>query len=269
MTPSAPFAHATAAEVRRAARCGELTGPTAGMARGFVQANVVVVPVDYAVEFADFCAANAQACPLLGQTSTGSPHLPDVSGDGDLRSDVPRYRVYHDGVADSAQPYDVTTWWHDRLVGFLLGCSFTFEAALLEAGLPIRHIDQGRNVSMYRTDRMCTPAGRFTGPLVVSMRPIRRDRVEEAVAVSACYPRMHGAPVHVGDPAALGIADLGRPDFGDAVDVRADEVPVFWACGVTPQLALAAAAPPLAITHSPGCMYLTDLRDDGVRGLGV
>jgi uncharacterized protein YcsI (UPF0317 family) len=188
--------------------------------------------------------------------------LPDVSADGDLRTDVPRYRVYRNGVAERDEATDVTLLWRDDLVGFLLGCSFTFETALAAAELPVRHIDQGRNVPMYRTNRACTPAGRFVGPMVVSMRPYRRDQIERVTAVTARYPRMHGEPLHVGDPAALGIADINRPDFGEAVDVRADEVPVFWACGVTPQLALCAAVPPLAITHSPGCMYLTDLRED-------
>lgn len=262
MTLHVPLADATARDVRLAARRGDLSSPTSGLARGYVQTNVVILPVDYADEFAEFCEANARACPLVARTTPGSQHLPDVSADGDMRTDVPRYRVYRDGVAECDEPTDVSPLWRDDFVGFLLGCSFTFEAALAAAGLPVRHIDQNRNVPMFRTNRACTSAGRFAGPMVVSMRPYRRDQIERVTAVTARYPRMHGPPLHVGDPSVLGIADIARPDFGEAVDIRADEVPVFWACGVTPQLALEAAAPTLAITHSPGCMYLTDLRDD-------
>jgi uncharacterized protein YcsI (UPF0317 family) len=262
MTPDTSLADATAADVRHAARRGELTGPTSGLARGYVQTNVVILPAEFAAEFANFCGVNARACPLVAQTTPGSPHLSDVSADGDLRSDVPRYRVYRDGVAERDEPTDITPLWRDDLVGFLLGCSFTFEAALTAEGLAVRHIEQGRNVPMFRTNRACEPAGRFAGEMVVSMRPYRHEQVARVIALTECYPRMHGAPLHVGDPEALGITDISRPDFGEAVDIRSDEVPLFWACGVTPQLAIAAAAPPLAITHSPGCMYLTDLRDE-------
>jgi uncharacterized protein YcsI (UPF0317 family) len=230
-----------------------------------VQANVVILPQSDADDFARFCRLNSQACPLLEATLPGDPQLCRSAPGADLRSDVPRYRVFRRGVADQHEPHDVRPLWRADLVGFLLGCSFTFEAALAAAGLPPRHVEQGSNVPMYRTNRPCMPAGRFAGPLVVSMRPYRPDQVDEVVRITARYPRMHGAPVHVGRPEELGIADLSRPDFGDAVELRPGEVPVFWACGVTPQLALEAARPELAIAHSPGHMFITDLPDADFR----
>lgn len=249
---------ATAAELRAAARASHWTGPTAGLAAGFAQANVVILPEDYADEFAEFCAANPRACPLLERLLPGDPHPRLAACGADLRSDIPRYRVFHDGVPQAAEPTSIAELWRDDLVGFLLGCSFTFEAALARAGLPVRHVALGRNVPMYRTRRECVAAGRFAGPLVVSMRPYVPEVIPRVREVTAAYPRMHGAPLHHGDPAELGISDLSRPDFGDSVPLLPGEVPVFWACGVTPQLALAAARPPLAITHSPGCMFVTD-----------
>lgn len=254
-----------AAEIRRAVREGRHTGPTAGLAPGFVQTNVVILPVNVAEEFAEFCRLNSRPCPLVEMTALGDPEPKRSAPGADLRSDVPRYRVFRHGVADDVQPTDVRHLWRDDFVGFLLGCSFTFETALMLAGLPVRHLELGRNVPMYRTNRACQPAGRFAGPLVVSMRPYRPEDVERVREISGRFPTMHGEPVHVGDPAAIGIADLERPDFGDAVPLAPGEVPVFWACGVTPQLALAAARPEIAITHSPGCMFITDLREEHCR----
>jgi len=248
-------------QLRAAIRAGRWTGPTAGLAAGYAQANVVILPESLAGDFTEFCRLNPHACPLLEQTSPGDPEPHRSAPGADLRTDVPRYRVFRDGTPDQQEPTDVTALWRDDLVGFLLGCSFTFERALAAAGLPVRHVEQGRNVPMYRTSVPCRPAGPFRGPLVVSMRPYRADDVERVIAVTRQYPRMHGAPVHIGDPSALGIRDLDAPDFGDAVDIHDDELPVFWACGVTPQLALHDARPPLAITHSPGCMFVTDLED--------
>ncbi|MFO0896204.1 MAG: putative hydro-lyase [Pirellulales bacterium] len=256
-----PFAAATAAELRQAIRRGEHTGPTAGLAVGYVQANLVVVPAADAADFAAFCRQNDRPCPLVGQSEPGEPRIPAVAAEADLRTDLPRYRVFRHGVPEPTEPTDIRHLWRDDFVAFLLGCSFTFENGLSAAGLPVRHIDEGRNVPMYRTNRVCAAAGKFSGNLVVSMRPFRPEHVELAHKITARFPRMHGAPVHVGDHAELGIEDLGRPDFGDAVTVHPGETPVFWACGVTPQLALAAARCELAITHSPGCMFVTDLRD--------
>lgn len=253
------------ADLRRAIRAGQFTGQTAGQAPGYVQTNVVILPVDYAAEFAEFCRSNPRPCPLVAQTEPGNPEPANAAAGADLRTDVPRYRVFRHGVLDREEPTDIRHLWRDDLVGFLLGCSFTFESALLAAGLPVRHIEQGRNVPMYRTHIPCQPAGRFAGPLVVSMRPYPPEQADDVVRITSEFPTMHGAPVHLGDPAVLGIEDLAHPDFGDAVLVHEHEIPLFWACGVTPQLALAAARPPLAITHSPGCMFVTDLRDAAFR----
>ncbi len=249
-------------QLRAALRAKQISGPTAGMARSYVQANLVILPAADAEDFAEFCRLNDRPCPLLEQTSVGSYEPTQSAPGADLRTDVPRYRVFRHGVADKQEPTDVTHLWRDDFVGFLLGCSFTFETALEAAGLNVRHLQEGRNVPMYRTNVPCRPAGRFAGPLVVSMRPYAPDQVERVIEVTRRYPTMHGAPIHVGDPAVLGIAELGRPDFGDAVTIRDGEVPVFWACGVTPQLALDAARPEIAITHSPGCMFVTDWKEE-------
>lgn len=248
------------AELRAAVRRGDFTGQTSGQCAGFVQANVVILPEEYADDFATFCERNSQACPLLERLPAGDSQSRIATG-SDLRTDVPRYRVFHGGVADAMELNDLKHIWRGDFCTFLLGCSFTFETGLIAAGLPVRHIDERRNVPMFRTSRPCEPAGRFAGPLVVSMRPYRPEQIEAVVAVTSRYPKMHGAPIHIGDPAALGIADLRHPDFGEAATIRPEEVPVFWACGVTPQLALAAAQPEIAVTHSPGCMFVTDLRD--------
>ena len=254
----------TGADVRRACREGSLTGPTPGLALGYVQANLVMLPRDWAFDFLLFCRRNAKPCPLLDVTDPGDPEPKAVAPGADLRTDLPAYRVWgHGGLI--AEPTDVREFWRDDLVSFLIGCSFTFEKALLEAGVPVRHIEENVNVPMYRTNIACTPAGRFLGPMVVSMRPMTAPQYATATSICAKLPLAHGAPIHHGDPAALGIADVTRPDFGDAVTVRPGEQPAFWACGVTPQAALVAARPPFAITHKPGHMFLTDLRDRDLR----
>jgi uncharacterized protein YcsI (UPF0317 family) len=270
------------ADLRAAIRAGTFTGQTAGQCPGFVQTNVVILPKSYADEFEAFCRANPKPCPLVAVSEPGrfdfaGSGIPVASGPGfaaasgpgssvaadcDLRTDVPRYRVFRNGVAEPVDPTDIRDIWRGDFVGFLIGCSFTFESALVAAGLPVRNQDEGRTVPMFRTSLACTTAGRFAGPTVVSMRPYRREQVEQVIEITGRYPSMHGAPIHVGDPAAIGIRDLARPDFGDGVTIRDGEVPVFWACGVTPQLALAAAAPEIAVTHTPGCMFVTDLRNE-------
>jgi uncharacterized protein YcsI (UPF0317 family) len=257
--------HATGAEVRRRARSGELTGPTPGLALGHVQANLVVVPRELAFDFLLFCHRNPRPCPLLDVTEPGSPEPVTVAPGADLRTDVPCYRVYRHGEL-TEEPRDLSRWWHDELVGFLLGCSFTFESALLQAGVPVRHIEAGCNVPMYRTSIACRPAGAFRGRMVVSMRPLTPAQAVRAVAVCGRFPRAHGVPVHFGDPSAIGIRDLDRPDFGDPVEIRPGEVPVFWACGVTPQAVVMEVRPPLLITHKPGHMFVTDLRDTDLEG---
>lgn len=250
----------TGAEVRRAARSGQLTGPTPGLAPGFVQANLVILPRDWAFDFLLFCQRNPKPCPLLEVMDPGDPQPRSTAPGADVRTDLPRYRVYENGQL-TAHRTDIVDLWRDHFVTFLLGCSFTFEAALIAAGIPVRHIEQGRNVPMYRTNRACRAAGRFHGPMVVSMRPMTPTQAIEATRICSRFPKAHGAPVHWGDPSAIGVKDLSRPDYGDAVEVQEGEVPVFWACGVTPQAALLEAKPPLAITHEPGHMFVTDLRD--------
>jgi uncharacterized protein YcsI (UPF0317 family) len=249
-----------AASARAAIRRGECTGPTAGLAPGYTQANLMMLPEADAFDFLRFCVRNPKPCPVLEVTDPGSPEPAATAPGADLRTDVPRYRVYRDGEPDG-EPTDVREVWRDDLVAFLIGCSFTFERALLAEGVPIRHIEQGVNVPMYRTSRDCHPAGRFKGPLVVSMRPMRPEQAIRATQITSRYPTVHGAPVHVGDPEALGIADLATPDYGDTVQIRSDEIPVFWACGVTPQAVAAASRPELMITHAPGHMFVTDLPD--------
>ncbi|GLW64066.1 UPF0317 protein [Actinomadura rubrobrunea] len=235
-----------------------LRTPTAGWCAGWTQANLLAVPRDHAYDFLLFAQRNPKPCPVLDVTEPGEVSCALFCGD--LRTDLPAYVVYEDGEP-VAEVTDASGVWRDDLVAFLIGCSFTFESALLAAGVPVRHVEQGRNVPMYRTNRPCRPAGAIGGPLVVSMRPVPAHQVADAVRVTARYPAVHGAPVHVGGPAALGIADLGAPDFGDAVEVRPGEVPVFWACGVTPQAAVMASKPPFAIGHAPGHMAITDARD--------
>ncbi|WP_327086253.1 putative hydro-lyase [Nonomuraea sp. NBC_01738] len=251
----------TPAEARMRFRAG-VRVPTAGWCRGWTQANLIAVPAGLAADLARFAERNPRACPVLdvgepGETSTRL--FP-----GDLRTDLPGYRVYRNGRA-VGDPGEVAGEWRDDLVPFLIGCSFTFEAALIDAGVGMRHLQAGTNVPMYRTSRECVRAGVLGGPLVVSMRPVPEELVGVAVAVSARYPLVHGGPVHIGDPAALGIADLGRPDFGDAVEVREGEVPVFWACGVTPQAAVMAGGVEFAIGHLPGHMAILEVRDSAYR----
>ncbi|HVW02676.1 MAG TPA: putative hydro-lyase [Planctomycetaceae bacterium] len=250
-------------QVRLAARRGELTGQTSGLAPGFAQANLVVLPRDLASDFLVFCSRNPRPCPLLGLTNTGNPEAVRLAPGSDLRTDLPRYRVWRNGELVD-EPTDVTEYWRDDLVSFLIGCSFSFESALLRAGVPVRHIELGCNVPMYRTNIPCESAGVFSGPMVVSMRPMKPADAIRAVQITSRFPAVHGAPIHLGFPEQLGIADLSRPDFGDPVPVHADELPVFWACGVTPQAAVMNARPSFAITHSPGCMFVTDMSDESL-----
>ncbi len=251
----------TGAEARGLIRSGQWRRPTAGVAAGFVQANLVILASRFAEDFRTFCARNPRPCPLLELTEPGSFDPRHVAPGADLRMDLPRYRVYRDGrlVEELAS---VNELWQPDLVSFLLGCSFTFESALAAVGVPLRHIELGCNVAMYRTNWRCEPAGPFHGPLVVSMRPIPESLVLEVVRITTRFPAAHGAPVHVGNPAALGITDFERPDYGDPLPVRPGETPVFWACGVTPQAAAEAARLPLMITHAPGHMFITDVRHE-------
>lgn len=248
----------TAEKARAAIRSGAFTGHTSGVAPDHVQGNVVILPADLAADFLLFCQRNPKPCPLLAVSQSGDPMLPTLGEDIDIRSDVPGYRVWQHGELVQ-QTQDIRDLWRPDLVTFVLGCSFSFEQALLEDGIRLRHVTEGKNVAMYRTNIACTPAGPFAGPMVVSMRPLKAADAIRATEITARFPGVHGAPVHIGNPALIGIADLSKPDYGDAVAVMEDELPVFWACGVTPQAALAQARLPFCITHAPGAMLITDL----------
>jgi uncharacterized protein YcsI (UPF0317 family) len=248
----------TPAEARAMFRSG-LAVPTAGWSRGYAQANLMIVPRELAFDVLLFAQRNPKPCPILGVLDAGEVTGPLLAG-GDIRTDGPRYTVYLDGQK-VAEPTDIGEYWRDDLVTFIVGCSFTFESALREGGISVAHIDQNVNVPMYKTNLRCEPAGSISGPLVVSMRPVPASRVADAVRITSRYPAVHGAPVHVGNPAELGIGDLDRPDFGDPVQIPPGHIPVFWACGVTPQAAVMESRPALAIGHAPGHMLITDARD--------
>ncbi|MDA1325163.1 MAG: putative hydro-lyase [Proteobacteria bacterium] len=252
------------AALRARCRDGAFDGPTSGHALGSVQANMVILPADFADEFRDFCDKNPQPCPVLEIHQAGDPEPKRIAPGADVRTDLPRYRVFRDGqVVD--EPTDIRDLWRDDLVTFMLGCSFVAEEALMAAGLLLPHIAETGFVPMYRTNLQCVPAGRFAGPMVVSMRPFTPDEALRAADITRHYPMAHGAPIHKGDPEKLGITDIEKPDFGRAVTCRPDQVPVFWACGVTPQEALVAARPPLAITHAPGHMFVADITSESTR----
>ena len=253
---------ATARETGHAARlkirAGAHRRPTSGMAPGYVQANLAILPAALAADFHRFCHLNPKPCPLLAASEPGDPRLPALGADLDIRTDIPRYRVWKKGeLVDEVD--DISAVWRDDLVSFALGCSFSFEEALIENGLDIRHITCGSNVPMYRTNIATAPAGPFHGPMVVSMRPFKPADAIRAVQVTTRFPTVHGAPVHLGKPEMIGIKDIAKPDYGDAVEVHDDELPVFWACGVTPQSVIATVKPEFCITHAPGFMLVTDL----------
>lgn len=252
---------AQAAEVRTAIRSGAYRGHTAGLAAGKLQCNLAILPERYALDFLRFCQRNPKPCPVVGLSDSGDPSLPTLGHDIDIRSDVSKYRVFRDGVL-SEEVTDISDVWSDDMVTVALGCSFTFENALLRHNIPVRHIESGRNVPMFRSNIDLVPAGKFHGQMVVTMRPIPEHQVAQAREISARYPHAHGAPIAVGDPAQIGIADLSQPDWGEAVEIKAGEVPVYWACGVTPQNVLLDAGLPLCITHSPGHMLIADVAED-------
>lgn len=255
----------TGLAARRLARAG-FGGNTAGLAPGYVQGNLAILPCGQAGDFLRFCTLNPKPCPIVGISEPGDPRIPALGADLDIRTDLPRYRIWRDGVLVE-EPADITAHWREDLVAFVIGCSFSFEEALLAAGVPLKHIARGCNVGMWRTAIACAPAGPFAGPMVVSMRPLRAADAIRAIQITSRFPAVHGAPVHLGGPDLIGIDDVSRPHYGDAVPVEPDELPVFWACGVTPQAAIAAARIPFAITHAPGSMLVTDLRNAALAAL--
>lgn len=254
------------AQMRECIRNGSWQRPTAGLAPGFAQANLVALPKEAAFDFLLFCQRNPKPCPVLDVTDAGNPEPKIAAPGADLRTDIPKYRIYKRGVLTD-EVNNLSGYWRDDLVAFLLGCSFSFESSLLRADIPVRHIEENCNVPMYITGIECRSAGIFKGPLVVSMRPLPADKIVKAVQVTSRFPTVHGAPVHIGDPSAIGIKDLGKPDFGDAVTVNPGETPVFWACGCTPQAVAMAAKPEFMITHAPGHMFITDIKDESIATL--
>lgn len=252
-------ANSTPQQVRTAARQGLWQGPTAGFANGYVQVNLAMLPQALADDFLKFCLANPKPCPLLAVAEAPGQTEFRLAGQPlDIRSDAPMYKIFRDGVV-TATVGDLTSYWRDDMVSFLIGCSFSFEEALQQAGIELRHQAEQKNVPMYNTNLALTPVGPFQGNMVVSMRPMRAADAIRAIQICSRFPTVHGAPVHLGDPALIGIHQLDAPDYGDAVTIYPDEIPVFWACGVTPQIAIQNAKPDLAFSHSPGCMLVTDI----------
>ncbi len=249
---------AEASQARALIRTGQFTQQTSGLASGHVQTNIVILPKKWASDFLKFCVKNPKPCPLISVSEPGEFNLSDLGNDIDIRTDLPTYYVYENGQLDR-ELNDLNDIWRDDLVTFALGCSFSFEAALIEAGLSVRHINAGTNVPMYKTNIPTESSGPFAGNTIVSMRPFSVEDAIKAIQVTSHYRAVHGAPIHFGDPEAIGIKDLSQPDFGDTVDIKKNEIPVFWACGVTPQLAIEQAQIPLCITHKPGYMLITDL----------
>lgn len=253
-------------EVRSLIRKGELVKPTSGMCKGHIQANLVIVHKDLAFDFLLFAQRNPKPCPILDVTDVGDPEPKLMAKGADLRYDIPKYRVYkHGELVDEVT--DIEKYWTDDLVAFLLGCSFSFESAMLNASIPVRHIEDNHNVPMYITNIDTEPAGKFHGKMVVSMRPIPHHQIVRAVQATSRFPQVHGAPVHIGDPSIIGIEDINKPDFGDASIIKEGEVPVFWACGVTPQSIAMTSKPDLMITHSPGYMFICDPMDEDLAVL--
>ena len=262
-SPSLPV---DSVDARQMIRRGSHTGHTAAMAPAFVQGNLCILPSRYAADFADYCRLNAKPCPLIAMSDTGDPRLPRLGEDLDIRTDVPRYRVFRDGeLVDT--PTDISDYWSDDLVSFVLGCSFSFELALMEDGIRLRHIERGDNVAMYKTNIDTVAAGPFSGKMVVSMRPLSPSDAIRAIEITSCFPNVHGAPVHMGFPQQIGITDVEKPYAGDKPNMAEGEIPVFWACGVTPQVAVEQARPSLCITHEPGSMIITDLKNRDLAAL--
>ena len=252
-----PYVDMQPDEVRELIRKQVITFPTAGMCRGYAQANLVILPSDHAEEFREYCRLNPFPCPVL-EVVSGTPKTKSMGEGGDITTDIPEYFIYRDGVF-SEKVKDVSDYWQDDYVGFLIGCSFSFEEALIREGIEVRHIATGRNVPMYKTNIQTKKAGVFEGPMVCSMRPMTPENAKRAYDITAKMPNVHGAPVHMGDPAEIGIEDIMKPDYGESVEIREGEIPVFWPCGVTPQAAVENAKLPLVITHSPGHMFITDI----------
>ena len=258
------YANMKPQQVKDLIRSGEIDYQTSGMCNGYAQANLCILPKEYAFDFLLFCMRNPKPCPILEVGDVGSKEIKTMAQYGDICTDFPKYRIWKNGVLEK-EVTDISEYWQDDFVYFLIGCSFSFESELLEADVPVRHIEENRNVPMFNTNIALEPAGKFHGNMVVSMRPIPDDLVVKAVNVTSAMPRVHGAPVHIGNPSAIGIEDVNCPDYGDSVTINEGETPVFWACGVTPQNAVMQTKPPIAITHSPGHMFITDVKNVSLK----
>ncbi len=250
--------HLSPVKIRQSIRSGRYTGQTAGVGLGHLQGNVVILPADYALDFFRFCQRNPKPCPLVGVSDTGDPKMWTLGEDIDIRTDVPMYNVYREGHLEKQLP-DITHLWRKDFVAFVLGCSFTFEEALIAEGIRLPHIETNKTVSMYCTSLKAATAGPFDGPIVVSMRPMRPSDAVRACAITSRYPHAHGEPVHIGSGIDIGVDNLLTPDWGDSFHIEEEHIPVFWACGVTPQVAIRSAKPPICITHAPGRMLITDI----------
>jgi uncharacterized protein YcsI (UPF0317 family) len=249
------------AEIRKLIRAGKISRPTCGLAPGYAQANLVMLPRELAFDFLLFCQRNPKPCPVLEVLEPGVYEPRIMASESDILTDIPLYRVYREGELVSEQS-EISAFSDKDMVTFLLGCSFTFENALVRAGIPLRHIDQEKNVSMYITNIPNISAGIFSGPLVVTMRPIQKEKIIRSIQITSRFPLVHGAPIHIGSPEEIGIKDIEKPNFGDFVEIKKDEIPVFWACGVTPQAVAIQVKPSIMITHSPGYMFITDILDE-------
>ena len=256
--------HLTPRNLRRAAWQERFSGLTTGLAPGYVQANLTILPAADADDFVVFCKANAMACPVLAVSEPGDPQLPTLGADIDVRTDLPAYWVYRDGKRAETVT-DISSLWQADHVAVAIGCWFSVEDALARAGVRLRHIELGIQGPLFRTSRETVPIGKFGGPLVVSMRPFAQEAVETVTAVTSRFSRVHGAPLHIGDPAPLGIANLGKPDFGEVLMPQPGEVPMYWGCGLTALAALERSGIPLFITHAAGAMLVTDLRNDALE----
>lgn len=258
------YSKATPYEVRQLIRQGKINYQTSGMCMGYAQANLAILPKDLAYDFLLFTQRNPKPCPILEVSDVGDPMLHKIAKDCNIATDIPKYRIYEKGVL-TGEYDDVTKFWRDDLVAFLIGCSFSFESELLESGVSVRHIEEKKNVPMYLTNIDCESAGAFSGKMVVSMRPLPPEQIVKAVNITASMPRVHGTPVHIGNPELIGISDINKPDFGEAVTINKGETPVFWACGVTPQSIMMSSKPDFCITHAPGHMLITDVKNSDLK----
>lgn len=253
-------------KVRNQIREEKIQVPTTGLCRGYAQGNLVVLPKSLAYDFLLFAHRNPKPCPVLEVTDVGQREAKTIAKDSDITTDIPKYRVYKKGKLEG-EYLNIKDYWREDFVSFVLGCSFTFESALLDEGIPVRHIENKSNVPMYKTNIQCKPAGVFSGPMVVSMRPIHVDNIVKTIQITSKYPKVHGAPVHIGNPKLIGINDIDKPDFGDPVEIKENEIPVFWACGVTPQAVAMNVKPEIMITHAPGYMFITDVKNSQLSDL--